>query len=206
MNHKSEEWKLVGGLSSPSKMPCYGYSLPAAACGVGSVLRKVEGSVCEKCYAFRGNYLWPSVQNVLYKRLDSIVDPRWTNAMITLIKDERFFRWHDSGDFQDEHHLNKVLDVCEGTPKTRHWAPTREYEMVKNVLKTRKRPKNLALRLSAHMIDQTGPYQLAKRIGCSVSEVRTKNYTCPASEQGNYCGDCRKCWDNRTFNVSYKRH
>jgi hypothetical protein len=201
MNRKSDEWKLVGGLSEPSKMPCFGYSLPAATCKVGSILRGVEGSVCEKCYAHVGNYRYPTVQNALYRRLDSIVDPRWTNAMITLIKGERYFRWHDSGDFQDETHLRNIFDVCKGTPKTRHWAPTREYQIVKNVLKSRKKPRNLALRLSGHMIDEAGPVKLARRLGCTISEVRTKNYTCPAPDQGNNCGDCRKCWDNRVMNV-----
>lgn len=41
----------IGGLSSPSKMPCHGYSIPAQACKVGSLLRNVSGSACAHCYA-----------------------------------------------------------------------------------------------------------------------------------------------------------
>lgn len=206
MNKNSAEWKLVGGLSEPSKMPCYGYSLPAAECKVGSKLREVKGSVCEKCYAYKGNYLWKNVQDALYRRLESLKNPKWTSSMISLIKDEKYFRWHDSGDFQSIKHLNQVFDVCEATPKTRHWAPTREYGITEKVLKTRKKPRNLAFRLSAHMIDETGPIVLARRLGLTISEVGTTEYNCPASEQDNNCGDCRKCWDNRVFNVIYKKH
>ena len=33
--------EIVGGLSSPSKMPCHGYSIPAQKCMTGSKLRNV---------------------------------------------------------------------------------------------------------------------------------------------------------------------
>lgn len=206
MYRNSVEWNLVGGLSEPSKMPCFGYSLPAAECKVGSKLRGIEDSVCHHCYAFRGNYLWDVVQQALYRRLASLTHPRWVSSMVTLIKDERFFRWHDSGDFQGVRHLEKVFDVCELTPQTRHWAPTREYEITKKLLKRRKLPKNLALRLSAHMIDRPGPIAIARELRLTISGVGTVKYTCPAGDQGNKCLDCRKCWDKRVFNVVYHKH
>ena len=40
---------IVGGLSSPSKMPSYCYNLPASRCKTGSKLNKVKGSVCYGC-------------------------------------------------------------------------------------------------------------------------------------------------------------
>lgn len=204
---KKEALDIVKNLSAPSKMPCYGYSLPAVDCKVGSELRKVEGSVCHGCYALKGNYVrFPKVQEYLQKRAKAIWDPKWTDAMIFLIKDMPYFRWHDSGDIQHESHLEKIFDVCEGTPKTKHWIPTREYKMVENVLKNRKRPKNLALRLSAHMVDKPGPKSLAKKLGVQISTVKTKNYSCPASQQDNQCKDCRKCWNTKIMDISYRKH
>src|SRR2546427_672055 len=42
---------INGGLSKPSKMPEYGYSIPANRCQVGGRLQEIRGSVCHRCYA-----------------------------------------------------------------------------------------------------------------------------------------------------------
>jgi hypothetical protein len=186
-------------------MPCHGYSIPASSCKVGGRLREIEGSVCSDCYACKGRYDFEIVQTALTRREASLEDPQWTEAMSLLIKGMKFFRWHDSGDIQSQKHLNMIFDVCENTPETKHWIPTREYKIVEDVLKKRSKPKNLALRLSAHMVDESGPIVLAKRLGCTISEVGTTKYTCPAPDQGNKCGDCRKCW-GKTFNIIYHKH
>ncbi len=199
--------KIVCGLSDPGKMPCKGYSIPAQECHVGGRLVAIEGSVCHGCYALKGNYTrFPEVNKALYRRFKAIRDPRWVEAMVTLIDGMPFFRWHDSGDIQDEEHLNNIFDICESTPKTKHWIPTREYEIVENVIRFRNKPKNLALRLSGHMINESGPVVLAKRLGVQISEVSTGKYTCPAPKQGNKCVECRHCWNTRRFNVVYHKH
>ena len=198
--------EVVKQLSEPGKMPCFSYSLPAAECNVGSRLRKIENSVCGSCYAHKGNYTrFPEVQKALYRRLKAIYDPNWIDAMVFLIKDEKYFRWHDSGDLMNSKHLEDILTVCDRTPNTKHWLPTREYNIVEDVMKHRKSPKNMFLRLSAHMIDQTGPVELAKRLGVLTSEVGTKKYTCPAGDQGGKCLDCRACW-TRKMNITYHKH
>ena len=48
-NTVKEAWNEVGGLSKPSKMPSYGYSLSAFKCKVGSKLRLVKNSTCADC-------------------------------------------------------------------------------------------------------------------------------------------------------------
>ena len=55
-------WEKVGGLSKPSKMPGYGYSISAKKCHVGSRLRKIENSVCSTCYALKGRYVFDNVK------------------------------------------------------------------------------------------------------------------------------------------------
>lgn len=206
--NKKEAKEIVKGLSSPSKMPCHGYSIPASACKTGSRLVTIPGSVCHGCYALKGNYVrFPAVQTFLHKRLESLQDPRWVEAMTVLIKGMPYFRWHDSGDIQDVEHLHKIVQVVKATPKTKHWLPTREYEMVEIYHKLwGPYPKNLALRLSAHMVDKKGPTVLAKKLGVQTSTVKKENYSCPASKQNNNCGDCRKCWNTKIMDISYKLH
>ena len=85
---KSEAKLIVGGWSKPSKMPCKSYSIPAEACKTGSKLREQAGTVCSDCYACKGMYRFPVVQAALQRRLDSLVDPDWTDAMVAIIGDD----------------------------------------------------------------------------------------------------------------------
>jgi len=197
---KKEAKKITGGLSKPSKMPGPAYNLPAWACKTGAKLRKVPGSPCYGCYAFKGRYNFSNVQLALKRRLEALESPLWVEAMVTLIKGQEFFRWHDSGDIQSEQHLKNIFEVCKLTPETKHWLPTQEREYLKDPEAV---PANLIIRLSGSKID--GPSPKAWPWTSSVvtsSEART----CPAPEQGNECGSCRACWDKSTPNVAYGKH
>src|SRR3954465_7511750 len=115
--------EITGGLSNPSKMPGHGYSLPAKECKTGAKLAKIPGTTCHNCYALKGRYSFPNVQNALYRRLESLKDPKWVEAMVTQIKssEDKYFRWHDSGDLQSVEHLQLITQVCLQTPKVKHW-------------------------------------------------------------------------------------
>ena len=47
---------IAGSCTKTKKMPSLSYSLPAKECITGSKLVNVKGSVCEGCYALKGNY------------------------------------------------------------------------------------------------------------------------------------------------------
>ena len=196
----SEALKLVGGLSKPSKMPGWAYGLPAKECKTGSKLVKVEGSTCHGCYALKGCYVFKVVQEAQYRRLTSVKHELWTTAMALLInsKKSKYFRWHDSGDVQDEEHLLKIFAVCKLTPSVKHWMPTRE-AWVKRFLPLK--PHNLIIRFSAPMVDQEAPSSWPH-----TSTVVTSGRTCPAPTQDNECKDCRACWDPSVKNVAYGQH
>ena len=105
-------------------MPEGSYNLPAAACQTGAKLRQIPGTPCYGCYAFKGRYNFPNVKDALTRRLESLDHPQWVEAMATLVKGKKHFRWHDSGDLQGPEHLKKIFEVCKLTPGTRHWLPT----------------------------------------------------------------------------------
>jgi len=123
-----EAWTLVGGLAKPSKMPGWAYGIPAKECKTGKKLRKIKGSTCFGCYALKGCYVFPIVQDAQYRRLNSIKNIKWVEAMALLInsKKSKIFRWHDSGDIQSLKHLAKIYKVAKLTPDILHWLPTRE--------------------------------------------------------------------------------
>jgi hypothetical protein len=196
-----EALKIVGGLSKPSKMPGWAYGLPAAECKTGGRLKLIPDSVCSGCYALKAVMFFQ-----LYKQLNTdawpaIRSPLWVGAMALLInsKKSKYFRWHDSGDVQDEEHLLKIFAVAKLTPGTSHWLPTREAWTQKYLSAV---PDNLTLRFSIPMIDQPASGNWAN----TSTVVTGQGRTCPAPDQSNECKDCRACWDPSVKNVAYGKH
>lgn len=212
-------WRAVGGLSAPSKMPCFGISLPASACNVGSALAAIVGSVCSVCYALKGRYIMPNVLAALRRRLRALnrnlESGRWERAMITLLSDpgmraNGFFRWHDSGDVQSFAHLEAIARVAIATPWIRHWLPTREARHVNAYLNAYGAfPANLNVRLSLPMMDLARPATFDPRIPTSTAHTSTAPlgaWQCPAPKQNGHCGPCRACWTPDVKHVSYAKH
>ena len=198
---KKAAYEITGGLTRTSKMPGKSYGLPAWECKTGSKLAKIPGSVCHGCYAMKGNYTrYPAIKADQYKRLNTIQRAQWVVGMAAAIGKDKYFRWHDAGDLQSIEHLKKIFRVCELTPKTKHWMPTREASILKEI-RPEDVPSNLIIRMSSHMIDQ-GPVKFWPW----TSTVVTKTPTCPAPKQGGKCKDCRACWNKRVKNVSYGKH
>lgn len=205
-----EALQVIGDLSEASKMPCRTYSLPARRCHVGSKLQKIEGSVCNKCYALRGNFARPTVVAAMERRLASLDNPLWVSAMVTALRAKEtsgFFRWHASGDLQSLGHLIKICEVARQLPKIRFWLPTREIGILNafhNAGFTF--PDNLIVRFTATMIEEKPSQALMERLGVLGAAVSKKKWNCPASTQENMCMDCRKCWLKSFKVVTYKYH
>ena len=200
---KKEASKITGGLSAPGKMPEGSYNLPATACQTGAKLREIPGTPCYGCYAFKGRYNFPNVKEALARRLDSLTHPDWVEAMATLVKGKKHFRWHDSGDLQGPEHLKKIFEVCKLTPETSHWLPTQERKLLQ-FLDPDIIPTNLIIRLSNAKND-TKPGNAWTHWSTVVKSPRA-GHVCPAPEQGNKCGSCRACWSKDVKEVQYRLH
>jgi hypothetical protein len=107
-------------------------------------------------------------------------------------------------------HLEKIVAICEQTPNTRHWLPTREYAIIKAFIDKHKVvPQNLTIRLSAMFPDKPVviPKSLQGLPGITSSNVHTQKplgNACKAPNQGGACLDCRECWTDNV--VSYALH
>ena len=210
-----EAKEIVGGLSNCTKMPKFSYGLPAIKCIVGSKLRKVVGSVCAICYALTGHYEFEVVQKAQERRLKSLDDPRWMEAMTTLINHYHGpsvpFRWHDSGDVQSLLHLIMIVTVAKRTPDVQHWLPTKEKAIVKSFLTVFKKfPPNLNVQMSGYMVD--GPPcnmgEHSDAVTHHITYTKTspegfmihKAYVCPVEVEGAQSSSCSEancyaCWD-----------
>jgi hypothetical protein len=207
---KDQAIEITGGLSAPSKMPCYSFNIPAKKCITGAKLRKIKGTTCSICYALKGRYRFPNVENALMRRFERLSDPKWIEAMsflITKVEKSAYFRWFDSGDIQSVSHLDNIVQVAKNTPYITHWLPTREYSFVSEYLASGKVfPSNLTVRISAYFMNGAPPTTIANRLGVVTSGVNKDSYNCPAPNQDNKCLNCRACWDKNVDNVSYKPH
>lgn len=202
-----------------SKMPGSSFAISAKHCNVGSKLAQVEGSTCHRCYALKIQKMRPSVDQGWTSNLDKAVrmiasDPdRWIKFMSFQIDNaylktgQPYHRWFDSGDLQSLDMLKAIVGVCLATPHISHWLPTREAKIVRAYLAERGAfPPNLVVRVSATMI---GDKPVAGYPHTSTVHRKTSDHTghaCPASKQGNACGDCRACWSINVSNVSYPLH
>ena len=198
----------VGGLSNPSKMPCHAYGISAHLCITGAKLAKIEGSVCADCYALeRGFYAsWnTNLTKAHAKRAEAINAPDWAKTMAFIINAKKmdYFRWHDSGDLQSFQHLLNIVKVAERCPSVAFWLPTKEKKFVSQYIDAFGAfPDNLIVRVSGAMVDGTMPdFEHTSTVTTNPNDA-----TCRAFENSNKCGNCRKCWDKSTFNVSYLKH
>lgn len=200
--------KAVGGLTQTSKMPWLSYSLSAKHCRTGSKLRKVEGSVCSKCYACKGFYCMPVVQKAQANRLRILLDDpeKWAGYMAALIErksgnieaERRYFRWHDSGDVQSPEHLAAIFWIARRLPEIKFYLPTKEGWTRKHTP-----PPNLVVRCSMPLIGKPAP----NLDGHWATVGAGKGFPCPASDRTEYeCRDCRACWDPATPVVDYAQH
>jgi len=207
----SELEKAVGGLSNPTKMPGLSYGIPAKDCMIGSLMRKINGSVCSKCYAHKGTYSFSNTKKAQQKRFDILKDnlDEWANNMIYLIEaklekktpDLWFFRWHDSGDIQSYEHLIAIADIAVSLSWVNFWLPTKEKGILRKFLAEYECPENLVIRLSAPLIGQKGSGK-----GFESTVGVEDNFQCEAYKRGGKCGDCRACWDPKVQSVNYPQH
>ena len=203
--------QITGGLSSPEKLPCKSFNLPASKCKVGRLLAQIENTPCHGCYALKGRYRFDNVQKALDRRFSKLDAPRWVEAMTTLIlrQSPSYFRWFDSGDLQPRM-LPRIVEICRKTPATKHWLPTQERKMVFDFINAGGTiPDNLTIRLSATKIGATAKpeRQFATSavngiggVDCvlTIKKIRGKSV--------KTCGDCRQCWDKKVPHVNYTKH
>jgi len=218
-----EAYQIIGGISKPSKMPGTSWSISAFECGTGQKLRQIPGSVCEKCYACKGAYLWPNTKNALQRRLDGVSHPQFEEAFILVLQTlyngrrntykrdgvdvkENRHRWFDSGDLQSAAMLHTLNRIALATPYLDHWLPTKEPGYVNQFRKEGGIiAPNLIIRVSNPMVGQAFKSQ-PQGLNTSTVGVDSATIHCIAPQQDGKCLDCRQCWDKTIPNVNYHIH
>lgn len=197
-------------LSNTSKLGCKSISLNAKNCKTGSKLAKKKGSVCFGCYALKGCYQFPVVQDAMARRMDFFNHKDFIPIMIWLLSKKDFFRWFDSGDVQSVIMALNILEICKETPKTKHWIPSKEYKIWREAIKIwlnihKKLPDNVCLRMSSPNIDQE-PLKGFENTSTVHKDKKAFGLECIAYKQDGKCLDCKACFNKKVKNVSYPLH
>jgi len=201
----------IGILSTPSKMAGTSWSISAALCLVGGVLKHIAGSVCSGCYAERGQYIFPSFKKAAARRwrkmryaisfessrerFISSFSELLTRKRIATEKriaegkkvscDARYHRWFDAGDLQPGM-LPIICEIGRRCPEVQMWLPTREWQMVIDEIDGGLEiPINIAIRISAHW-PNFNPIYSTRLIaaGCYLSGVHTEKGSIPETMGG----------------------
>ena len=205
--NKNEKAFYKRMLSNTSKLGCKSISLNAKNCKTGSKLAKKKGSVCFGCYALKGCYQFPVVQNAMERRMKFFYHKDFIPIMVFLLSSlrKKKFRWFDSGDVQNTIMALNILEICRLTPDIKHWIPSKEYKIWREALKIQKLPKNVCLRMSSPNIDQE-PLKGFENTSTVHKDKKAFGLECIAYKQDGKCLDCEACFNKKVKNVSYPLH
>lgn len=217
-------------LSKTSKMPCYSLNISVKHCITGGKLRLNKKSVCNKCYANKGNYLYPEVNACLENRYDELYNAmhdkqkriEYVSSIVSAINnqndtfkhciiDKKYFRFNDSGDLQGIEHLKILIDICNAMPKIKFWLTSKEFKIIRDYIKQGNEiPKNLTIRLSSYLINKD--LKLDKTLNkFTKAMVYTSNELIPSNTisckiNNGKCNDCRLCWNKNIKRIAFIKH
>lgn len=215
----------VGLLTDTSKMPCLSWSLPAKHSCPWAVFG--TGTICGSCYAQKGKYVQPVVQNAQDVRFDWVRDclksesgtDSFVATMIDAVRrtNNPYFRVHDSGDLFSPAYIWAWVRIVQALPEVKFWFPTRSWrpammpkltpaarlswELALTALNSE---PNVTVRPSALFFNAPAPQ--IPWLSAGSTAANDGSFTCPASTQNNECRDCRACWDMPESPISYRAH
>ena len=98
-----------------------------------------------------------------------------------------------------------ILEICKLTPDIKHWIPSKEYKMWRQVLKIQKLPDNVVLRISSPNIDQE-PLKGFNNTSTVHKNKKAFGLECIAYKQDGKCLECKACYNSKVKNISYPLH
>lgn len=227
-----DDIKMSFGDKMPKNVPSWslnaGITCPGSKC---STTGKLKLS-CVSCYAKKGHFLFPNVQDPRTHNQKDWKRGDWVEDMVEVLDEVRKMRWFDSGDVYHPKLAEKILEVMKKTKHVTHWFPTMSHNIPKlaTIIDKMDKLKNVKVRRSSGKVDGT----FVKGDGSTIVDVKTarqwiKNgvpkgiVVCPASltasgdvpqrktknqpsikPVGN-CKKCRTCWNGKEL-VAYVRH
>ena len=186
------------------------WSLQAVKTCPGSIDTATGGLVpaCQGCYAIGGNYLFPNVVAPREFNKQDWKRDNWVSDMVDALRNDRYFRWFDSGDMYDVRLAQKMLQVMTLTPDVKHWLPTRMHKFAKfaPVIAAMQALPNVMVRASSDSV--TGDYTPGVHGSTIVPSLDAPDGVtiCHAATNDGKCGPCRACYSKDVAVIGYVAH
>jgi hypothetical protein len=163
---------------------------------------------CAGCYAAGGNYRFANVKAPRQENREDWKREGWVADMAAALRNDRYFRWFDSGDMYDVRLARKILQVMAMTPDVRHWIPTRMHKFAKfqPVLAAMEALPNVMVRRSSDSV--TGAYDARVHGSTIVPDTAPREGVtlCHAANNAGKCGPCRACYSKDVPVIGYLAH
>lgn len=165
--------------------------------------RKVDGSVCHRCYAFTATGYRPALEAVLLNNSAILSESTLRDQQIPRTL-SRVFRFESHGDLINGRHLRNLVAICVANPGTTFTLWTKHYRIPETVFQTVAKPANLILVYSSLMMGK--PLKIAKfKYADKIFTVYRKD----APEVMNCsqaCAKCLKCYTKSDRTKYIKEH
>lgn len=156
-----------------------------------------------KCYALKGNFIFPSVKKAGLERLEASKKDNFVDKISEEIDKfkPKYFRFHSSGDFYSEKYVKKVIEIAKRFPNTLFRTTTRRRDLVKIISELNSLP-NFIVRESLDTERSTPSMGLLFAAIDSLPIIQEiDSYKCK-----NNCPKCGYyCWKNKV-NMHFKEH
>lgn len=163
---------------------------------------------CQGCYAVGGNYRFPNVKAPREENRTDWKRDEWVSDMVAALRNDRFFRWFDSGDVYDVRLAEKIYQVMAETPDVKHWLPTRMHKFAKfkGILAAMQALPNVMVRPSSDSV--TGEFTPGLHGSTIVPDIAPRDGVtlCHAATNAGKCGPCRACYSKDVPVIGYLAH
>lgn len=163
---------------------------------------------CAGCYAVGGNYRFANVKAPRAENREDWKRDAWVSDMIAALRNDRYFRWFDSGDMYDVRLAKKIYLVMLNTPNVQHWLPTRMHKFAKfkGILAAMDALPNVVVRRSSDSV--TGEFDPAIHGSTIVPDTAPREGVtlCHAATNDGKCGPCRACYSKDVAVIGYLAH
>jgi hypothetical protein len=160
------------------------------------------------CYAVSGNYRFGNVIEPRRENKEDWKRDEWIKDMVIALRNERYFRWFDSGDVYALQLAEKIYSVMCATPHVKHWLPTRMHKFAKfaDILARMQALPNVMVRPSSDSVSGDFIEGLHGSTIVPDKSPREGVKLCHAANNDGKCGPCRDCYSKDIPVIGYLAH
>ena len=169
--------------------------------------RKVEGSVCQKCYSHTYNKMRPALRKALIHNTDLLTARVLDDSELPIIN-SAFFRLESFGDLNNTIQLENYCRLAEKNSHCHFSIWSKNTDLISDFFSDRPKPKNFKVIYSSLLLNEQCDITTLKYID-KVFTVFTRDYIEANDIKINcgskHCLSCKRCYGNSHNKIKYIR-